>query len=299
MTHSSRTGPARDVPPPRPVPAPGGPTPDAPEGGAARAARLLADAVSGLLGDPGRATATDGTTGGTAGGARAVGSTLRDVAAAVTAVLGAGRARGGAGPSAAPDDERGPAGPLGGLLAAAAPRLPIRDAARLRAAHPGASDEEIADALVARAGRLTAAVGAATGGLSAAHWFAPPSLLALPLELAAETVLVAAVEVVLLGELHELHGRAPHGDARERAAAYLASWSAQHAVDRAGTAGLGTVLGSAGFRALRRRLGRRLARSAPAAAPFLLGAALGGRGNRKATETLARRILTDLRRSPR
>jgi hypothetical protein len=174
--------------------------------------------------------------------------------------------------------------------------LPIRNAARLRAAHPGASDEEIADALVARAARLTSAVGAATGGLAAAHWFAPPSALALPLELAAETVLTAAVEIVLLGELHELSGRAPRGDARERAAAYLASWSAQHSVDRAGVTGLGTVLGTAGFRALRRRLGRRLARNAPAAAPFLVGATLGARGNRKATELLARRVRADLGR---
>jgi hypothetical protein len=39
---------------------------------------------------------------------------------------------------------------------------------------------------------------------------------------------------------------------------------------------------------------RRLARGIPGAAPFLLGAAIAGRGNRKATETLARRVLTDL-----
>ena len=57
----------------------------------------------------------------------------------------------------------------------------IRDAARLRSAYPGASDAEIADQLVARAARMTGGIGAATGGLSAAHWFAPPSLLALPL----------------------------------------------------------------------------------------------------------------------
>ena len=50
-----------------------------------------------------------------------------------------------------------------------------------------------------------------------------PAYGVLPLELAAETVLTAAVEIVLLGELHELYGRVPHGDARERAAAYLAA----------------------------------------------------------------------------
>jgi hypothetical protein len=40
---------------------------------------------------------------------------------------------------------------------------------------------------------------------------------------------------------------------------------------------------------------RRLARGIPVAAPLLQGAAIAGRGNRRATETLARRVLTDLR----
>jgi hypothetical protein len=198
-----------------------------------------------------------------------------------------------------PDDggaSRTPGALLGDLLATAAPRLPIRDAGRLRVAYPGATDEEIADALVARAATLTSGIGAATGGLSAAHWVAPPSLLALPLELGAETVLTAAVEVVLLGELHELHGRPAPGDARARALAYLSSWTQQRAVDDAAVPGLGAVLGTAGLRTLSRRMTRRMARSVPGAAPFLVGAALGGRANRKATESLARRVLADLRR---
>jgi hypothetical protein len=144
---------------------------------------------------------------------------------------------------------------------------------------------------------MTGGIGAATGGLSAAHWFAPPSLLALPLELGAETVLIAAVEVVLIGELHELYGQPAPGDARDRAAAYLAGWSAQRSVTGAGAAGLGSVLGSAGVRALRRRVTRRLAGNVTTAAPFLLGAALAGRGNRRATEALAEHVLDDLRGS--
>jgi hypothetical protein len=144
---------------------------------------------------------------------------------------------------------------------------------------------------------MTGGIGAATGGLSAAHWFAPPSLLALPLELGAETVLIAAVEVVLIGELHELHGRPAGGDARERAAAYLASWSAQRSVEGAGAAGLGSLLGTAGLRALRRRVTRRLAGSATGAAPLLLGAAVANRVNRRATEALAGKVLADLRGS--
>ncbi|TFV52425.1 hypothetical protein E4P41_21610, partial [Geodermatophilus sp. DF01-2] len=214
----------------------------------------------------------------------------------VVAAVAAAGARAGGGAADGGESGRAPGALLGDLLTTAVPRLPIRDARQLRTDHPGATDDEIADALLARAVRLTSGIGAATGGLSAAHWLAPPSLLAVPLEIAAETVLTAAVEVVLLGELHELHGRPAPGDARARALAYLASWSQERAVDGAAVPGLGAVLGSAGLRTLRRRMTRRMARSIPGAAPFLVGAALGGRANRKATEALARRVLADLRR---
>jgi hypothetical protein len=253
--------------------------------------------VTGLLG-----TARDSAAGDPVRGAgRAAAAGLRDVVGAVASAVGAARSGGGsataaAEASAAPRGERTPGAVLGDLLAAAAPRLPIRDGAALRRAHPGATDAEIAEALVARAARITTGIGAATGGLSAAQWFTPPSLLALPLELGAETVLTGAVEVVLVGELHELYGRPAEGDPRARAGAYLASWSAQRSVDAAGAAGLGSLLGGAGLKALRRRMTRRLAGAIPSAAPFLIGAALAGRGNRKATENLADRLLTDLRR---
>ncbi len=304
--HRERTAAPRDVPPPRPVqratsagtgPAggatAGGAARPAEDGGLARAARALADAVAGLLGpDDTGSPASDGSR-------RSPAGTLRDVVTAVAAAVGR---RGDEPPAARADGEgsgRTPGTVLGDLLSAAAPRLPIRDAARLRAAHPGRSDEEIADALVTRASRLTAGVGAATGGLSAAHWFAPPSLVALPLELGAETLLVAAVEVVMLGELHELAGRPARGDAAQRASAYLASWTQQRAVDSSTEQGLGALVSTAGLRALRRRLSRRLAGNVGSAAPLLVGAALGGRGNLKATETLARRVRADLRRSRR
>jgi hypothetical protein len=291
-----RTGAARDVPPPRPVPSPPPALPD--DGGLARAARAVADAVGALVGGRADGSATAAAAAGTsaAGG-------VRDVVGAVAAVVGAafGSGRGAEPPPAAPDGaaagDRSPGALLGDLLAAAVPRLPIRSGERLRQAYAGASDSEIADALVARAARLTSGIGAATGGLSAAHWFAPPSLLALPLELGAETVLLAGVEVVLIGELHELYGRPAPGDAGTRASAYLASWSAQRSVDAAGAAGLGSLLGVVGMRALRRRVTRKLAGTVPSAAPFLIGAALAGRSNRRATEVLAERVLTDLRRA--
>ncbi|MGY1644342.1 hypothetical protein ACI782_24820 [Geodermatophilus sp. SYSU D00703] len=294
-----RTAAVRDVPPPRPVVTAGAASPPAEEGPLARAGRKVADAVSGLLG------------GGSAGGAEegrrsATATTLRDVASAVASaagsLLGGGagdrdRPQGGAAPTAEGETGWAPGAVLGDLLAAAAPRLPIRDGRRLREAYPGATDEEIADALVERAVRLTGAIGAATGGITAASWFAPASLVALPLELGAETVLTAAVEVVLIGELHEVYGRPAPGDARARAAAYLSSWSSRRAVDDSPVPGLGVLLTGATVRSLRRSLARRMARTVPVAAPFLIGAALGGRGNRRVTEALARRVRADLRGS--
>jgi hypothetical protein len=260
----------------------------------ARAARALADAVGGLLGTSPDPTAP--------GGAPSAAGGLKDVLGAVAGAAAAWRERRGASAAGSPDPDAGSRTPgafLGDLLSAAAPRLPIRDRDRLRAAYPGLSDGDIAEALVARSARLTAAIGAATGGIAAAQWFATPSLLALPLQLGAETVLIAGVEVVLLGELHELHGRPAPGDARTRAAAYLASWSEQRAVDGAAAgSGLLSVLGTAGLRSVSRRLSRRMAKGIPVAAPFLLGAAVAGRGNRRATEILARRVLGDLRAAP-
>ncbi|WP_249523205.1 hypothetical protein [Modestobacter marinus] len=296
----------RDVPPPRPV----GGTPVEGEdvgadSGLGAAARALADAVAGLLGrdEPGTGGSGRGGSGSsrTAAGARAATGVLADVVSAVTAAArdaraGSGRestagsgARGGATRGAA-----APSGLLSDLLDAAAPRLPIRDGARLRRAHPGASDAEIADALVARAARLTGGVGAATGGLAAAQWFATPSLVAVPLELGAQTVLVAAVEVVLVGELHELAGRPAPGDARTRAGAYLSSWSTQRAVGSTSSGGMFAALSTAGTAALRRRITRRLARSTTSVAPLLVGATLAARANRKATAALADRLRADL-----
>jgi hypothetical protein len=293
-----RTGAPRDVPPPRPVSPPAATAP-VEETGVGRAARALADAVAGLVASAG---GRSGSSPGAGSAPRAAATGLRDVIGAVAGAVGSAFGPGRDAPRAdvpptGPSTGEVAPGALRELLAAAAPRLPIRDAARLRQAHPGASDEEIADALVARAARVTSGIGAGTGGLSAARWFAPVALLTLPIALGAETVLVAGVEVVLIGELHELYGRPAPGDARTRAAAYVASWSDQRPVDGAAAGGLGALLTSAGMRALRTQVPRKLSRAIPTAAPFMLGAAMAGRVNRRATETLAERIRADLRAS--
>ena len=117
------------------------------------------------------------------------------------------------------------------LLLDVAPRLPFRDGPTLRAQHPGLSDDDLAQALISGAAKATAAIGAAGGALAAVEFTAPPTLLTAPAQLAAETLLVAAVEIKLIAELHEVYGVPATGPLRGRAIAYVVAWSERRGVD--------------------------------------------------------------------
>lgn len=185
---------------------------------------------------------------------------------------------------------------LADVLAEAAPRIPIRDAATLAGQHPGRSADQIADALVKHAALVTAGFGAAAGGLAAAEFLAPPALLAAPVQLAAETLAIAAVEIKLVAELHELYGEPVRGGVAQRGSAYLMSWVRQRAVEPAlAGSGLAAVLGHAAKRELRSRLLRRVGRSTTSMAPFLAGAVAGAEVNRRATRSLGEKVSAELR----
>lgn len=186
---------------------------------------------------------------------------------------------------------------LADLVQELAPRLPFRDAETLRKQHPGRSDLEIAQKLVSNATRTTAGLGAAAGGLAAVEFFSPPTLLAAPVQLAAEILTVTAVELKLVAELHEILGYPAHGSVSDRAGLYLMSWVHRRAIaQQAGsTVGLGSVLGVAAKRELRSQLLRRIGRSTTSLAPFLAGAAAGAEVNRRATRALGERLLAELR----
>jgi hypothetical protein len=185
---------------------------------------------------------------------------------------------------------------LAEVLVDAAPRIPVRSAATLRAHHPDRSDAEIAEALVRHASRAAAGIGAAAGAVASAEYFAPPTLLAIPLQLAVETLAVAAVEIKLVAELHELAGQPAYGPLPDRAAAYLMSWVRQRAIDPtvAGT-GIAAVLGQTAKMELRIRLLRRVGRNASSLAPLLAGAAAGAEINRRATRALGEKLIRELR----
>jgi hypothetical protein len=175
-------------------------------------------------------------------------------------------------------------------IIATAPRVPVRDLATLREQFPGLGPEQIADRLVAAAVKGTSAVGAGVG--AAAMLPVPP---AMPAELAAEIVGVAAIEIKLIAELHEVYGLHAPGTARQRATACLAAWTEERGIDIAVPTGVGTVLGSGMRRRLRRRVMSRAVRNLPTLAPVMIGAAAGAALNRRDTSRLAGKVRKELR----
>jgi hypothetical protein len=175
------------------------------------------------------------------------------------------------------------------------PHLPIRDRATLRGHFPGLSDDEISARLVRNAARATAAIGAAGGGVAAVEWVATPTLLTAPVLLAAETVAVVAVEIKLIGELHELYGQPIQGAVAHRTINLITSWAQRRGVNPM-MPGVAVVLGTAARKELRDRLLRRFGRNLTSYGPLLTGAAVASYLNRRATLSLAEQIRKDLGR---
>ncbi|OSP32910.1 MULTISPECIES: hypothetical protein [unclassified Streptomyces] len=172
-----------------------------------------------------------------------------------------------------------------------APRVPVRDLGTLRRQFPGLGPEELADRLVAGAAKATATVGAGVG--AAAMMPVPP---AMPTELAAEITGVAAIELKLIAELHEVYGVRPAGTLAQRSTVYLNSWSEERGVEATRPSTVSAALNSHMKRELRQRIMKRTVRNLPNLMPFLVGAAVGAAMNRRDTRKLAARIRDDLRR---
>ncbi|MFG2612234.1 hypothetical protein [Streptomyces anulatus] len=172
-----------------------------------------------------------------------------------------------------------------------APRVPVRDLATLRKQFPGLGPEELADKLVTGACRATATVGAGIG--AAAMMPVPPAMIA---ELAAEVTGVAAIEMKLVAELHEVYGRRPPGNLGQRSTAYLTSWTEERGIDVTRPTTLNAALGGQMKRELRQQIMKRMARNLPNLIPFMIGAAVGATMNRRDTRKLADRVRNDLRK---
>jgi hypothetical protein len=184
---------------------------------------------------------------------------------------------------------------VGDTVLDVAPHLPIRDLATLQRHYPGLDGEALAERLVRNASRVTAAIGAAGGGLSALEWTAPPTLLTAPVLLAAETVAVVAVELKLIGELQELYGQPVPGGHAQRAITLLQAWAGRRGVSlMVPGRGAAAVLGTAARHELRDRLVRRFGRNLTALGPMFTGAAVAAYLNRRATVKLAEEVRKDL-----
>ncbi|MYT74125.1 MULTISPECIES: hypothetical protein [unclassified Streptomyces] len=171
-----------------------------------------------------------------------------------------------------------------------APRVPVRDLATLRKQFPGLEPERLADKLITGAANATSTVGAGVG--AAAMLPVPP---AMPTELAAEITGVAAIELKLIAELHEVYGLRPPGGLKDRSAAYLHSWSDERGIDVKKPMTVNAALGGQMKRELRQQIMKRMVRNLPSLTPFMVGAAVGAVMNRRDTKKLAERIRKDLR----
>jgi hypothetical protein len=177
-----------------------------------------------------------------------------------------------------------------------APHLPVRDLETLRRHHDGKTGDELAEALIRTASRVTLGIGAAGGGLAAVEWVAPPTLLTAPVLIAAETVAVVAVEVKLIAELHEAYGWPVRGTAAEKGTQLLSAWAQRRGVTLLHPArGFSTALGVGMRKELRERLLKRMGRNLTTLGPLLTGAAVAGELNRRATKTLGKKVRDDLR----
>ena len=168
-------------------------------------------------------------------------------------------------------------GRLSAQVVAMAQRLRVRDQVALRAQFPGLSTDEIADALIRRAARASAAVGGAVGA-----WAALPVLPAFPAEVVTETLALIGIEIKLVAELHEAYGMPATGSGTERMTAYVAAWAHRRGVFMV-PGGLILAAGSPLARRLRWRLATRVGRSAFSLGPLLTGAVAGAMLNRQET----------------
>ncbi|MEU5825100.1 hypothetical protein [Streptomyces sp. NPDC047803] len=182
-------------------------------------------------------------------------------------------------------------GHIADLIIYVAPRVPVRDLDTLRKHFPGLGPEEIADRLVAGASRATATVGAGIG--AAAMMPVPPAMFA---ELAAEISGVAAIELKLVAELHEVYGRRAPGNLGRRSTAYLTAWTEERGIEVTRPASVDAALSGHMKRELRRQIMKRTVRDLPSLIPFMVGAAVGASMNRRDTRKLAERVRKDLRK---
>ncbi len=191
------------------------------------------------------------------------------------------------------------------LVIEMAPRIPVRDRLTLLEQFGGLTGPLLAEELIKGAGRASAAVGAAAGTLAAAEELVPPTWWLLPVEVAAEVVVVSAIELKLVAELHAAYDHSLPAARNDRASALMRAWADRRGVTAAtvtSTAGMAELVGHTTrneiVRHVRRRLARKTGRSLATLAPAMVGAAAGAALNRRATRSLGHDVAASLARLP-
>lgn len=184
---------------------------------------------------------------------------------------------------------------LADLLVQTAPSLSVRNLDTLREHHHGREGDVLADSLVDAATRATTGVGAAGGALAAVEYTAPATMLYAPAQIAAETLAIAAIEVKLIAELHEVYGVEVPGTGTQRGITFVHAWARRRGFDPSNPASLPRAIGPAARDQLRRRLMVRMSRNVSTLGPLFTGAVAGGVLNRQATRKLADTVRADLR----
>ena len=177
--------------------------------------------------------------------------------------------------------------------------LPVRDEVTLVEHFGGLQGPDLAAALVRNASLTSGAVGGVTGALAAASQLHPAAWTAMPFELLGETLVVVAIEMKLVAELHEVAHQGVRGTLTERGTAIATAWSESRGLQtsdllsrplRTTAADLvGRQTRSALASSLRKRILLRAGRNLTSFAPLMAGAAAGVVLNRRATRSLGRK----------
>jgi hypothetical protein len=183
---------------------------------------------------------------------------------------------------------------LGDTVIDMVPRVPLRDVETLSRHHAGATGAELARSLVRSSARVSAAIGAGTGGLVAFQELSVAGAIAIPFELAAETALVVLVELKLVAELHRVAGRSFPGNPTQQAGMAVRSWVSGRAISPTTLAGGVDLLGRTTRIKLNAQLRRRFRRNLATLAPLLAGSAAAAWLNRRATLAIGRKVADDL-----
>ena len=186
------------------------------------------------------------------------------------------------------------------VVIAAAGHLPVRDLEALQTHYRGRAGRPSREALVRNASRTAGAVGITAGTIAAASATTPVTWTTLPAELLVETLIVIAIEMKLVAELHVVAGTPFSGPLTTQSVQIAHSWAHRRGIafTLAGSRSAADLLNLSTRRQLtsqvRKRLTRKTGRNLATLTPFLAGAAAGAVLNRRATRALGADVARSL-----